>query len=146
MTLECAIVRQPILQPHMQKKHQILIVEDDPTITSLIEFRLVREGYAVSKAADGTAALAAFESLPVADLVLLDVMIPYHDGYALLSNLRARAAWQKVPVIMLTSMSREEDVLKGLNLGATDYITKPFRPAELAARVKAAIARAATSA
>jgi two-component system, OmpR family, alkaline phosphatase synthesis response regulator PhoP len=124
-----------------QSKQRVLIIEDDPTITSLIEFRLLRDGYEVEKAIDGITALSAFDNSPVPDLVLLDVMMPYHNGYELLLKLRAHEAWKKVPVIMLTSMSREEDVLMGLQMGASDYVTKPFRPAELSARVKALIAR-----
>jgi two-component system, OmpR family, alkaline phosphatase synthesis response regulator PhoP len=127
----------------VSRKKRVLIIEDDPVITNLIEFRLARDGYEIEKAIDGIAALAAFDTSPVPDLVLLDVMMPYHNGYELLLKLRACTAWQKVPVIMLTSMSREEDVLMGLQMGATDYVTKPFRPAELSARVKALIARAA---
>jgi DNA-binding response OmpR family regulator len=119
----------------------VLIVEDDPTISSLIEFRLKREGYAIAKVADGHEAMAVFASEVIPSLVIMDVMMPFHDGYELLTNLRSRAAWKHVPVIMLTSMSREEDILKGLEMGATDYVIKPFRPAELSARVKSLLAR-----
>lgn len=119
----------------------VLIVEDDPTISSLIEFRLKREGYAIAKVVDGHEAMAVFASKVIPSLVIMDVMMPFHDGYELLTNLRSRAAWKHVPVIMLTSMSREEDILKGLEMGATDYVIKPFRPAELSARVKSLLAR-----
>ena len=119
----------------------VLIIEDDPTISSLIEFRLKREGYAIGKVADGHEAMAVFAGEVIPSLVIMDVMMPFHDGYELLSNLRSRASWKHVPVIMLTSMSREEDILKGLEMGATDYMIKPFRPAELSARVNSLIAR-----
>lgn len=126
----------------MLKQQSVLVIEDDPTISSLIEFRLKRDGYVIAKAADGHAAMAAFATHTVPDLVVMDVMMPFHDGYELLTNLRSRALWRHVPVIMLTSMSREEDILKGLQMGATDYVIKPFRPAELSARVKSLLARA----
>lgn len=125
----------------MLKQQSVLVIEDDPTISGLIEFRLQRDGYRISKAVDGQAAMAAFAAGAVPDLVVLDVMMPFHDGYELLTNLRARESWKRVPVIMLTSMSREEDILKGLQMGATDYVIKPFRPAELSARVKSLLAR-----
>jgi DNA-binding response OmpR family regulator len=125
----------------MLKQPLVLVIEDDPTISSLIEFRLKREGYAIAKAVDGHAAMAAFAGEVIPNLVVMDVMMPFHDGYELLSNLRSRESWKHVPVIMLTSMSREEDILKGLEMGATDYMIKPFRPAELSARVKSLIAR-----
>jgi DNA-binding response OmpR family regulator len=127
----------------MKRNKRVLLVEDDPTIVGLIEFRLARDGIDVVVATDGNAALAAFDSLPIPDLVLLDVLIPYRNGYELLANLRAREAWRAVPVIMLTGMAREDDIVKGLGMGATDYVTKPFRPAELSARVKALLERQA---
>ena len=126
----------------MLTQQLVLVIEDDPTISSLIEFRLKREGYAVTKVADGQAAMAVFAGDVIPNLVVMDVMMPFHDGYELLTNLRSRASWKHVPVIMLTSMSREEDILKGLEMGATDYVIKPFRPAELSARVKSLLARA----
>jgi DNA-binding response OmpR family regulator len=126
----------------MLKQPLVLVIEDDPTISSLIEFRLKREGYAITKVADGHAAMAAFGGDVVPNLVVMDVMMPFYDGYELLTNMRSRESWKHVPVIILTSMSREEDILKGLEMGATDYVIKPFRPAELSARVKSLLARA----
>ena len=126
----------------MLKQQSVLVIEDDPTISSLIEFRLKRDGYVVSKAGDGHAAMEMFAGDVVPNLVVMDVMMPFHDGYELLTNMRSRESWKHVPVIMLTSMSSEEDILKGLEMGATDYVIKPFRPAELSARVKSLLARA----
>lgn len=117
----------------------ILMVEDDPAMARLIEFRLAREGYLIRHAADGAQALHHFEHGPIPDLVMLDVMMPYHNGFDLLANLRGRDAWRNVPVLMLTSMGREEDVVRGLDGGACDYLVKPFRPAELVARVRKAL-------
>ena len=119
-----------------QTGKSILMVEDDPFMARVIQFRLSREGYAIRHAADGQQGLKEFDTGPVTDLVILDVMMPYHNGFELLANLRSRPEWSAVPVLMLTSMGREEDVVRGLDGGASDYMIKPFRPAELVARVR----------
>ncbi len=125
----------------MSPKNQlvVLVVEDDPNIASLVDYRLSREGLSVVHAADGEQAMEQFGK-PPPDLVILDVMLPYRDGYELLAELRQRPGWSEVPVIMLTSRSREEDVARGLSIGANDYLVKPFRPAELVARVQRLLA------
>ncbi len=120
----------------------ILVVEDDHHLAELIKFRLMREGFSVRVAADGDQALAEFDRLPLPELVILDVMLPYRNGYELLADLRARPGWAQVPVIMLTGRTKEEDVVQGLNLGANDYLAKPFRPAELVARIHKLVAAA----
>ena len=112
----------------------VLLVEDDPDVRGLVEFRLKREGFEVRIAADGEQALALMEGEPP-DLVIMDVMIPYRSGYEVLAEFRKNPVWSQVPVIMLTGRGREEDVSRGLSAGANDYLTKPFRPAELLARV-----------
>ena len=117
------------------RKRVILMVEDDPAIAGLVRFRLEREGFIVRHACDGEQALKEFDNPVVPDLVLMDVMLPYRNGYELLGDLRARPALASVPVLMLTSRGREQDVVKGLSGGANDYVLKPFRPAELLARV-----------
>jgi DNA-binding response OmpR family regulator len=114
----------------------ILVVEDDRTAVRLVRFCLERAGFAVRHAADGEEALREFDRPQPADLVLLDVMLPYHSGFDLLANLRARPAWEAVPVIMLSSSGREEHVVKSLSKGANDYLSKPFRPAEVVARIR----------
>jgi DNA-binding response OmpR family regulator len=119
-----------------QSPSVILVVEDDNHLAKLIHFCLVREGFEMRHAADGEQALQEFERPELPDLVVMDVMMPYHNGYELLANLRQRPLWDHVPVIMLTSRGREEDVVQGLDLGASDYLTKPFRPAELIARIR----------
>ena len=121
---------------HSSSPRTILVVEDDRQLMKLIQFCLLREGYEMRHAADGEQAIQEFDHPQLPDLVVLDVMMPYRNGYELLANLRARPAWAQVPVIMLTSRSREEDVVQGLDLGASDYLTKPFRPAELVARIR----------
>jgi DNA-binding response OmpR family regulator len=119
----------------VEKKRTILMVEDDPAIAGLVRFRLEREGFTVRHASDGEQALKEFDNPEVPDLVMMDVMLPYRNGYELLGDLRARPALASVPVLMLTSRGREQDVVKGLAGGANDYVLKPFRPAELLARV-----------
>ena len=124
------------MNAHLPSQRTILVVEDDPTLAKLIQFCLAREGYEVRQAADGEQALQELELAQTPDLVVMDVMLPYRNGYELLTDLRQRPAWNHVPVIMLTSRGREEDVIQGLDLGASDYLTKPFRPAELVARIR----------
>ena len=119
-----------------ERKRVILMIEDDPAIAGLVRFRLEREGFSVRHASDGEQALEAFDDPAVPDLVLMDVMLPYRNGYELLADLRAHPAIAAVPVLMLTSRGREQDVVRGLEGGANDYLLKPFRPAELLARVR----------
>jgi DNA-binding response OmpR family regulator len=118
-----------------EARRVVLLVEDDPNIRSLVEFRLKREGLEVRMAVDGEEALAQMQG-DTPDLVIMDVMIPYRSGYEVLAAFRSNPAWSQVPVIMLTSLGREEDVTRALTAGANDYLTKPFRPGELLARVQ----------
>jgi DNA-binding response OmpR family regulator len=112
----------------------ILVVEDEPLITSFLERGLVAEGHAVDTAERGDEALGAFTANP-ADLVILDVMLPGIDGFGVLAAMRATDP--SVPVIMLTARGEIADRVRGLDLGATDYIVKPFAFAELTARIRA---------
>jgi len=115
----------------------ILVVDDDPRMRRLLRANLERAGYRVSTAADGAEALDRAELEPP-DLIVLDVMMPTMDGLACLRRLREYSA---VPVILLTAKGEETDKVQGLDLGADDYLTKPFGPAELLARVRAALRR-----
>ena len=117
---------------------RILIAEDDPHILDGLADTLASEGYAFLKATDGRRALALFAKEPV-DLVLLDIMMPEVDGYEVCRRLRAMNP--RVPIIMLTAKGAEIDKVVGLQLGADDYITKPFGIHELLARVAAALRR-----
>jgi DNA-binding response OmpR family regulator len=119
--------------------HSILVVEDDPKTSSLVRLYLENAGYEVAVAAGGRQALAAARGRRP-DLVVLDVMLPEIDGLAVCRALRAES---EVPVILLTARTMEEDKLRGLELGADDYVTKPFSPRELVARVRAVLRRAA---
>jgi DNA-binding response OmpR family regulator len=116
----------------------ILVVDDEPAIVQVIHERLTREGFAVRAAANGEAALAAVEeSTP--DLIILDLMLPGIDGFDVLRRLRLGR--YDVPVVVLTARDDDVDVIVGLELGAEDYVKKPFNPRELAARVRAVLRR-----
>src|ERR687883_236246 len=117
---------------------RILLVDDEQPIQTLLSFPLERDGYEVVAAADGREALARFDE-QIFDLVVLDVMLPRMDGLEVCRRLRAKG--ETVPIIMLTAKSEEIDKVLGLELGADDYITKPFSMREFRSRVKAALAR-----
>lgn len=118
----------------------ILVVEDEPSIQELIAFNLTRAGHHVLRAGDAESALALIrETLP--DLVLLDWMLPGMSGIELARRLRAEMRTREVPIIMLTARAEERDKVAGLETGADDYITKPFSPRELTARIKAVLRR-----
>ena len=121
---------------------RILVVDDEPSITNLVSAYLKPEGHEVFVASDGNAGLRAARSCKP-DLIILDVMLPGMDGIELLSRLRRES---DVYVIMLTAKTEETDKIVGLSVGADDYMTKPFSPRELVARVKAALRRLKTGA
>ena len=123
-------------------KAKILIIDDEPSIVKLVEAYLKPEGYEVLTASDGNAGLKAARAFKP-DLLILDVMLPGMDGIELLSRLRRES---EVYVIMLTARTDEMDKIVGLTVGADDYVTKPFSPRELTARVKAALRRIQTGA
>jgi two-component system alkaline phosphatase synthesis response regulator PhoP len=116
---------------------KILVVDDEPQITDLLNSYLAREGYSVTDAADGEAALEAYHR-EQPDLILLDLMLPKLNGYEVCREIRAQS---RVPIIMLTARDEEPDKIVGLELGADDYITKPFSPREVVARVRAVLRR-----
>ncbi len=120
----------------VQNKVPLLVVEDDTEISYLLEFMLSREGYDVKKAMDGLEAIAAIDSMPLPKLVLLDIMLPYHDGFELIDYIRKKQDWANVPIVMLTAKSQEKDISRALNMGANDYVLKPFQPVELLARIR----------
>lgn len=125
----------------MPAQTRILIAEDDAEVRDLVRVYLAREGFAVDAAGDGESALdQALSAQP--DLLILDVMLPKIDGWAVCRRLRERDATQRLPIVMLTSRTDEMDRVLGLELGADDYVTKPFSPRELVARVKAVLRRA----
>jgi DNA-binding response OmpR family regulator len=113
----------------------VLVVDDDHRMRRLLQVCLEQAGYRVSTVVDGVAALAHVAASPP-DLILLDVMMPQMDGFTCLTHLRAFSA---VPVVVLTAKGEEHDKARGLDLGADDFFTKPFNPAELLARVRAVL-------
>jgi DNA-binding response OmpR family regulator len=122
----------------VEKSARILLVDDEQSIQTLLSYPLRKDGYEVVRAADGREALDRFAEQAF-DLVVLDLMLPQLDGLEVCRRLRARSA---VPIIMLTAKSEEIDKVLGLELGADDYITKPFSMREFRSRVKAALRRA----
>ena len=121
-------------------KETILIVEDEKDIVKMLEYNLKKEGYKILVAHDGEDALdMANTKLP--DLILLDLMLPGVDGLEVCKELKAERKTSAIPVIMLTAKAQESDKVIGLELGADDYVTKPFSPRELLARIKAVLRR-----
>ncbi|MSS99987.1 MAG: response regulator transcription factor [Pedosphaera sp.] len=124
----------------LQVKQKILVVDDEPDALELIEFNLRAAGFDVLTAADGAEALKKVKQNPPA-LVLLDLMLPEVDGLEICKILRRDPATAGVPVIMVTAKAAEIDRVLGLELGADDYVTKPFSPRELVLRVKSVLRR-----
>ena len=122
---------------HPARREEILIVEDEPMVAEVVQRYLQRDGYRVVTERDGRLALERMMSSPP-DLVILDLMIPGVDGYEVCRRMRERS---NLPIIMLTARGEEVDKLLGLGLGADDYVTKPFSPRELVARVTAVLRR-----
>ncbi|GJF31679.1 DNA-binding response regulator [Kitasatospora sp. NE20-6] len=123
---------------------RILVVDDDPTVAEVVTGYLRRAGYDVDRAADGHQALAAAARRP--DLVVLDLMLPGIDGLEVCRRLRATEHGAALPVVMLTAKGDEADRILGLELGADDYVTKPFSPRELVLRVQSVLRRAGAAA
>ncbi len=120
---------------------RVLIVEDETDIRDLLAFHLEREGYQVSKSRTGIDALRQIKASPP-DLILLDIMLPELDGLEVCRRLRRESGTAGLPVVMLTAKGDEVDRVLGLELGADDYIVKPFSPKEVVARVRAVLRRA----
>ncbi|MEK7467261.1 MAG: response regulator transcription factor [Planctomycetota bacterium] len=117
------------------------MIDDEADLVTLVKFNLEREGWKVRSAADGASGLdAAKRDLP--DLILLDLMLPGMDGLEVCKRLRSEPRTARIPVIMLTAKGGESDRVVGLEMGADDYVAKPFSPRELVARVKAVLRRA----
>jgi len=123
-------------------KNAILVIDDEKDLVELVRYNLNKDGFLVHSALDGEAGLAAaLRELP--DLIIVDLMLPGMDGLEVCRSLRSESRTARIPIIMLTAKSAESDRVVGLELGADDYITKPFSPRELAARIKAVLRRTA---
>jgi DNA-binding response OmpR family regulator len=125
----------------MDANARVLVVDDEPMVRDVLSRYLERGGFEVEAVADGERALAAFEAHPP-DLVLLDLMLPRIDGFEVFRRIRARAS---SPVIMITARGQTTDRIVGLETGADDYISKPFSPAEVVARVRTVLRRSAAA-
>lgn len=117
------------------KPISVLVVEDDRVIARLLSHWLKQRGYKVKVFSNGRQAIENLETGEPPRLVFLDIIMPYADGFEVLSQLRAHKSWKKVPVIMLSSKSSEANIVRAFEAGADDYVTKPFKPAELMVRM-----------
>jgi two-component system phosphate regulon response regulator PhoB len=131
--------------PSAPPVERVLVVDDEPDIVALVAYHLAKAGYRVSTAANGSDALAqARQDHP--SLIVLDLMLPGMSGYEVLEQLRIGDDTREIAVLMLTARREEQDRIKGLSLGADDYLTKPFSPQELVLRVQAILRRVASAA
>jgi two-component system phosphate regulon response regulator PhoB len=133
-------IERPIMRPAAATRPYALIVEDEAPLVELIRYNLVKEGYEVAIATDGEdALLQVAERQP--DIVLLDWMLPKLAGIEVARRLRSQQATRNLPIIMLTARTEESDRIRGLDIGADDYMTKPFSMSELTARIRAVMRR-----
>ncbi|TVP43946.1 MAG: DNA-binding response regulator [Gemmatimonadales bacterium] len=140
--MENALVRSIMdITPQRASAPRVLVVEDEPDIAALIAYQLTREGFRVETASTGDQALTAV-GREIPDLVVLDRMLPGLSGDEVLRALRQETATQSLPVLVLTAKREQEDRIQGLELGADDYLTKPFSPRELVLRVQSILRRA----
>lgn len=131
-------MKETVAKPHL------VVVEDEAALIELLRYNFEKEGFRVTTAADGEAALVTVaEAKP--DLVILDWMLPHVSGLEVCRQLRRRAETRDLPIIMLTARGEETDRVRGLEVGADDYVAKPFSPSELVARVRAVLRRAKPS-
>src|ERR1700757_3428180 len=119
---------------------RVLIIEDDKDIVELVRYNLANEGFQVTAAHDGVTGLATLKKTPP-DILLLDLMLPKLSGLEICREIRRDEALNRLPILMLTARGEEADRVVGLEMGADDYVTKPFSPRELGARVKALLRR-----
>jgi len=124
-TMKTHIENTPLQTPEIQPV--VLVAEDDEQISYLLRFLLEREGREV---------LRLIDEIPPPRLAILDIMMPYADGFELLARIRSKPEWRDTPVIMLTARSQEKDIVRALDMGASDYVVKPFLPEELKARIR----------
>jgi len=126
---------QPRGDAGQRRRKTVLIVDDEPNIVVSLDFLMRQAGYEVRIAHDGAAALEQIAASPP-DLILLDVMLPHHDGFEVCQRIRQNPAWNDVKIVMLTAKGREVEIARGLAVGADAYVTKPFSTRELVERVR----------
>lgn len=123
-------------------KRSALVIEDEEQCAYLLEYMLRRDGFDVTRAADGRESVEMITNGPVVDVVLTDIMLPYLDGFELIALMRAHPEWRHVPIIVLSGRSKESDVVRALEAGADDFVRKPYQQSELMARIKNRMAAA----
>lgn len=116
------------------KTCKVLLIEDDEIVAGLVRFLVERQGHRMEWLSHGANALDQVLTMQP-DALILDILLPYVDGFSLLSELRGHADTARLPILMLTGKTRESDIVKALDMGANDYLSKPFQPAELTARL-----------
>ena len=131
------------MEPTANQKPTVLMVEDEEDTASLLKFLLERASYQVVHAKDGRDAQQLVDTIPPPDIVLLDVMLPFLSGLQVLTYIRNKTEWDKVPIVMLTADGSEHDIKHALENGANDYMLKPFNPRELTSRLKRFLSPAA---
>src|SRR6202044_3033531 len=134
----------PLLCGHSPKREpmkRVLVIEDDKDIVELVRYNLEKDGYQVASSGDGATGLAQIRKA-APDLLVLDLMLPKLSGLEICKEVRKDVSLNRIPILILTAKGEEADRVVGLELGADDYVTKPFSPRELAARVKALLRRA----
>lgn len=140
MDVRCAMPSERAVEAGFEPSYRVLVVDDDEQTSHLLRFMLEREGYSVIVARNGRDAQEAIASLPPVDLILLDLMLPYVSGYQIIIDTRNDPDWSRVPILVVSGRSLEMDVVRALDMGATDFVAKPFRPEELHARIRRIIA------
>jgi len=123
-------------EPEASETLSVFLVEDDEIISNIVCHLMKKQGYDIQKADDGKKAIDMIETLPPPNLAILDIMLPYVDGFELIKKIRENENWKDVPILMLTSKAQEEDIARAFTTGANDYVSKPFQSKELLARVK----------
>jgi DNA-binding response OmpR family regulator len=116
-----------------------LLIEDNADVAYLLQYMLQRDGYAVQTLGNGRDAQQYIAESKATDVVILDLMLPYIDGYELLTQIRESASWREVPVVVLSGKVSERDIVRAIDLGADDFVTKPYKPLELSARIRRCI-------
>lgn len=112
-----------------------MLIEDDRIVAKLLRHMLVQRGFSVNIALNGRQAIDNLDVKSPPSLILLDIMLPFADGFEVLTKIRSTKGWEKIPIIMLTSKTQEFNVVRAFEAGADDYITKPFQPGELMVRI-----------
>jgi DNA-binding response OmpR family regulator len=116
-----------------------LLIEDNADVAYLLQYMLQRDGYAVQTLGNGRDAQQYIAESQATDVVILDLMLPYIDGYELLTQIRESTSWREVPVVVLSGKVSERDIVRAIELGADDFVTKPYKPLELSARIRRCI-------